>query len=227
MPLSQNTCTQCGQCCRNDGPLLHIDDVVLLKDGQLSLTHLLTLRAGELVHDPVQGRVLALETEVVKLAGTGERQFPWHCVLHSSVGCALHPLRPAQCAALYCTDTKALQAMYHTERLTRSHVFAALPALFQGHGQALVEAHEAECSISSWADVLKNTQNAPVDSAVQKDIIQKIRYDISFREACIEKGGVHAKELIFLLGRPLLTVVQSFGYTVRRNHMGQEYLANK
>ena len=119
-------CDGCGVCCRKGGPLLHGEDAPLVTRGYVPLARLVTLRRGELVHDPVAGRVLPLEEEAIKVQGTGEPEQPWHCVFHREAGqgghggCGVYAQRPAQCRALFCKNTSALEALYAVRRLDRA-----------------------------------------------------------------------------------------------------------
>ncbi len=199
----KNTCKQCGQCCRNDGPLLHEIDIELVAEGHIALRELVTLRAQELVHDAVQTSLIPLAAEVVKIAGTQEKAHPWHCVLHSAKGCSLHPLRPAQCKALFCTDTSILKDMYNTNRASRILILDTMPHAFAGQGKALIEAHEEHCALESCKELLaQNTADA------KQELSEKIRFDMSFRELCVQKNVAQEHELPFLLGRPLWKVLQ-------------------
>ncbi len=221
------TCQRCGTCCRKGGPLLHTSDLPIL--GQICLSNLLTLRKAELVHDPVQNRLLPLENEVIKIAGTGEKAYPWHCVLHNASGCNLHPLRPAQCQALFCQDTEPLKAQYQQERVARKDVLC--PDLW-----ALAQAHEEQCPLTPLVTLAQEAQQSttqsdtPLTSSCAEEILEHVRYDAAFRQLCTEKGAAPVELLPLLLGRPTPIFLRSLGLAVRKNkqngHIALYNLAN-
>ncbi len=216
MNKSLQRCTQCGECCRKGGPLLHIEDMPLVYEGHICLSKLVTLRKGELAHDDVTGCLTPLTQDVIKIAGTKEQDYAWHCVLHGANGCTLHPLRPAQCAALYCGDTSALEGMYKHDLATREHIFAkAGHAKVQYGWFELANAHAEECSFDVLAKLAADYKHN------QEDILQMLRYDLAFRELCVQKAHVPADVLDCLLGRNLGQFLYSFGLEVRGKSLAQ------
>ncbi len=223
--MHTTTCQQCGTCCRKGGPILHEADLDLLS--HILLSNVLTLRKAELVHDPVQNCVLPLEEEVIKIAGTGEKDYPWHCILHTNTGCALHPLRPAQCKALYCQNTAALKAQYTHKRITRKDVLCA--DLY-----ALATAHEEQCSLMALVNLAKKIKETtpdhgqaakdkkPLQGADVEEILEYVRYDAAFRQLCTEKGAAPAELLPLLFGRPVPHFLQSLGLLVRKKSTGDD-----
>ncbi len=213
------TCTQCGTCCRKGGPLLHKTDIPLLTEGHISFSHILTLRAGELAFDPVYNKLIPLEEEALKIHGSGETKHPWHCIFHKDKNCGLHPQRPAQCAALHCTDTSALQAMYHEDRACRADIFHA-----QAGWQELVEAHEEQCPLHplvSHGRILHESQDSHDQAQATQEILQCVRYDMAFRELCVEKAQLPQEILPCLLGRPVHHFIQSLGLAAQHDAQGQ------
>ncbi len=216
-------CKQCGTCCQKGGPLLHKTDVALLAQGHMNFSHMLTLRAAELVHDPVYNKLIPLEEEAVKICGTGEQAFPWHCIFHTKQGCGLHPLRPTQCEALFCADTTALESMYHEERLTRHDILSHENISQQGGWLELAEAHEEQCPLRplvSLAAALHDAPSASENDSLTEELLQSVRYDLSFRELCVEKAGMDKAVLSFVLGRPVYVFVQSLGFAVYTDASG-------
>ncbi len=223
-------CTRCGQCCRKGGPLLHREDVYLLDEGHLNFAQLVTLRVGELIHDPIAQKLQPLEHEVIKIAGTNAPQYPWHCVLHNAEGCGLHPLRPAQCRALFCAQPEELQHMYTEGRLTRQDIFTSSPAT--DGWLALTQAYEEECALSPLISLVETVflrseldmeimDNAYIVEAAEEKILQCIRYDLAFRDLCVQKAGIKPEILSCLLGRPVHIFLRSLGVTVHSDKQGE------
>ncbi len=185
--------------------MLHIEDMPLVYEGHVLFSNLVTLRKGELAYDDVKSCLTPLKDEVIKIAGTMESTYNWHCVFHGEGGCNLHPLRPAQCAALFCKDTSQLEAMYKHNLASREHVLAKAPA---GWAE-LARAHAEECSLQVLADLINDIHNN------KSEILQMLRYDITFRELCIQKAHMPADVLNCVLGRELGQFLRSFGYVVQ------------
>ncbi len=84
----QSACRRCGTCCSQGGPALHHRDLDLIASGRIPLDRLITVRKGELAHNPLTGRVQAVRVELVKIAGTGE---DWRCSYYDAEnrGCGI------------------------------------------------------------------------------------------------------------------------------------------
>ncbi len=216
--MQELQCKQCGICCQKGGPLLHKEDAPLWEQGSVDFSSLLTLRAAELAFDPVYNKLIPLEEEAVKIRGTEEQNNPWHCVYHKGKDCALHPLRPAQCKALFCTDTTELAAMYHAERASRADIFSLHSGWLE-----LAEAHEEQCPLRPlvaqaqrlYHDALHSTEEK---QELEQSILHTVRYDLAFRELCTEKGGMDAELLPCILGRPVHVFLRSLGLEVRQHN---------
>lgn len=212
--MSMIGCKGCGACCRKGGPTLHLEDMALIRRGVLPLEALVTLRAGELARDDVAGTLLPLEEETVKIAGTGESDAPWHCRFHDRDGrCGIYVHRPAQCRALLCADTSALEQLYTRARATRAHVLACAPEGWR----ELAEAHEEQCALEP---LLSPARHAGRDAEAAAVLLEAVRYDLAFRELSVERAGVPSAALPCLLGRPLIVFLEAFGLAVLRGESG-------
>lgn len=60
-------CIRCGTCCRKGGPVLHHEDKQVLLIGYIGYQHLVTLRKGEKVFNPVKETFENLELELIKI----------------------------------------------------------------------------------------------------------------------------------------------------------------
>lgn len=205
--IAQPDCTACGTCCRKGGPVLHSEDAALVERQVLPLATLVTLRAGELTFDPVTSRLLPLDAEVIKVAGSGTERAPWQCVfLEGESHCRIYADRPAQCRSLFCKDTAALEELYKQGRLSRADILG-LPHVPTGWLD-LARAHEEDCNLIALVPVV---HQALTDSAAAEHLLEALRFDTAFRELCLEKAQVPAEVLPCLLGRPLADFLSSFG----------------
>lgn len=211
----QKDCDGCGQCCRKGGPLLHRQDVALVARGHIPFTALVTLRAGELARDDVAERLIPLEEEGVKLAGTGEAGAVWRCVFHNADNsCATYHHRPAQCRALYCRDTSELASMYDTDRATRAQVLRHAPAGWWD----LAEAHEEQCALRPLVPLAARIEShqglCGEEEFAARTLLETVRFDMAFRELSMEKAAVPEAALPCVLGRPITVFLRSLGLEV-------------
>ncbi|WP_035067064.1 YkgJ family cysteine cluster protein [Nitratidesulfovibrio termitidis] len=120
-------CRGCGTCCRKGGPALHTEDLALFRAGHLAPEHCLTLRAGELARE-LSGDLRPLERELVKLRPRmAARDGDWSCLFLNQADsrCGVYAHRPAECRALLCRDTWAIQTLHAVDRVTRLDVLTA------------------------------------------------------------------------------------------------------
>jgi len=189
--MTREHCIRCGECCRSGGPALHEEDLALIREGVISASDLITLRAGEPVFDQPSGGLAVLKAEMVKLRGRGG---DWACLYFEpdGAGCAIYEHRPAECRALKCWDTSDLAAMYERGRITRARILG--PGAMD-----IVAGHEARCPVSRAVNLA--VSGAGMELSAMYD------YDTALRETLTERGA-SPHELDFLLGRPLRRVVE-------------------
>jgi len=207
--ISPAICQRCGECCRRGGPALHRGDLPLLESGVISRGSLYTLRRGELARDPVTGTLGPLAEELVLVKGEGgQGGNPWACVFlqPEDNACRIYRSRPAECRALLCFDTGALEAMYTLARLTRFDIVNPAGALAE-----LMRAHEAGCGHERLAQLARDYTERRMP-ATHADIVEMLRLDAALRELLPERLGQElAPQLDFYLGRPLVSALPGLG----------------
>lgn len=202
-----NDCRRCATCCRQGGPALHREDVALYRRGVLAGKDLVTLRAGELARENVQGGLVRLEAEIVKIRGAGEG---FACVfIEEGAGlCAIHADRPAECRALDCRDPRALTAMYREGRIGRFDLFDRHGAL----GELAAE-HERRCGLAKLG-ALAARYRQDGSRAAREEILESLRYDRELRGLMVERANLTPAALDFVFGRPLSAVLASVGLSL-------------
>ena len=58
----------------------------------------------------------------------------------------------------------------------------------------------------------------PAEKEATEALLETVRYDISFRQLCVERGNIPEGCLPFLLGRPLSETLVMFGLALTRNN---------
>ncbi|BBO71512.1 zinc/iron-chelating domain-containing protein [Desulfosarcina alkanivorans] len=204
-----NQCQRCGTCCEKGGPGLHLQDRDLVDSGRIPLRCLFTLRRGELARDNVKGRLVPLAQEIIKIKGQPGR---WTCLFYhkKTRGCGIYEHRPLECRALNCRDTRRIEAVYDTARLTRRDLLAGVDGLWD-----LVEDHEQRCSYGGLKSLVGDGSRGdrPGQEAA---ILEILRYDAHVRQLTVEKGGMDERMLDFLFGRPLAESIKMFGIALKK-----------
>lgn len=203
-----NECQRCGTCCRQGGPALHAEDRALLENGVLMPLQLVTVRAGEPVHDPVQDAVLPAASEFIKIGGQG---VSWSCLFleDGSNSCRIYRQRPLECRLLFCGNTTALEEVIGKDLLTRRDLLTVDDSVL-----VLVDRLEEECSYPEANEIL-----AGADLAGQlKQLTDLVRRDLAIRQAFLNHFSDREKEELFLFGRPLFLVLAPHGFRLVENN---------
>ena len=200
MPDDAPVCRRCGRCCQLGGPGLLRDDAPLLSSGAVKPEMLVCLRRGQWARqDGMGGGLARLEDEMLKLAGVGRGPHPWQCLAYApGAGCTIYGQRPVQCGALFCEDTRPLEALLReVPALDRRAAIALLPLSGERRQlwTELAQAHEEACDVRQYF-VLLDMGDLAAAAAME-------RYDAAFRQLCVERGALEAACLPFLLGQPL------------------------
>lgn len=198
-------CKRCGECCEKGGPALHTQDAELVRNGDIPISSLITLRKGELAHNPVSGQVQPLTVELVKLTGTGRQ---WHCVYYASdAGCTIYDNRPHACRALKCWDTEDVLALVEKDTLDR------IAILGDDHPMVpIIREHERICPCCDLAVV--HDKKGKLSDSEKKKIEKAVRLDLRFRGRIIKDFDLKLSEELFYFGRPLFQLLQPFGVRI-------------
>lgn len=210
-------CRRCGTCCTKGGPALHIADRELVDSGTIPLKHLMTIRQGEPAYDNVDQTIAPAVTDIIKIIG--RRESVSACVFYVSAQnrCRIYDTRPCECEALKCWDTREIERIYGTQRLTRRHLLAGIEGLWD-----LVQEHQARCDYGTIAELAARIGRTPCDPETEQQLVELMHYDDALREATVQRAGHTAPMLKFLFGRPLRFTLQMFQLRVTRStHRGE------
>ncbi len=198
-------CRQCGKCCEQGGPALHTQDIDLVKKGEIPVSSLITLRKGELAHNPKTNQVQGLAVELVKLIGSGRT---WNCVYYDGEkGCTIYERRPYACKALKCWDTDEILALVEKDTLDRVMI------LGENHSMIpIIAEHERICPCDDLEYLRKNYRK--LSDSEKKDVERRVRHDLRFRSRIIKDFDLKLNEELFYFGRPLFQLLQPLGVKV-------------
>ncbi len=192
----QNTCLKCGACCRKNGPVLHLQDLELIRKNILTSGNLVLLRKGEPAMDNIADKPVLLEKELIKIRGKSPAS--WACVFHDSATmlCLIHNDRPMQCKTLECWEPGKITALYSRDTLTRKEV------LVSGSAMAEITAmHEEKCPVEQFAGLIRMEIMSP--GRAGREINEMIAFDREFRKNFQEKTRISSQGLDYYFGRPL------------------------
>jgi len=198
-------CIGCGTCCKKGGPSFHVADKPLIDKGIILTKYLFTIRKGELAYDNVRQALLPLSSELIKIKGKNNSST---CIFfnENEKKCEIYKNRPIECKALKCWDTREIEKIYSKNRLTRKDLLFDIEGLWE-----LIKDHQSRCSYEKIKKILQIQDHSK--NAIQKEILEIIRYDTQIRHLVVKKGGMDSEILDFLFGRPLTVTIKPFGFT--------------
>jgi len=207
-------CKQCGNCCREGGPALHVEDLEIIRSGHgPDLVHIVTLRKGEHVYDQLTHRFEPLKSEILKLRGS---QGTWACTFYSNEAamCTIYDQRPAECRALDCQAPKKLMEVYSHERIARTDLIPDGHPLLE-----LMDEHDRQCPAEEIGRLA--TPAATGDEEAAAKLEHMIRYDDEIRKLVPERTGLDAESMDFFFGRPARTLLRQFATAVNLEKGGK------
>lgn len=208
-------CRRCGTCCQKGGPALHIADQALVESGKIALKHLLTIRQGELAYDNVGGTIAPAVTDIINVNTCRNSDSP--CVFYEPrrKQCRIYENRPSECQALNCRDTRKIERIYSTARLTRRHLLSKVEGLWD-----LVRDHQERCDYGFISELATQIRQGRQPEQAQQQLLDLIYYDEALRKTTIAHAGHTSEMLEFLFGRSLSFTVQMFQLKLSKTTQG-------
>lgn len=211
MTTEQKECYQCGNCCKEGGPALHSADIELVRNGDIPVSSLITIRKGELGLHPVSGRVQPVSVELVKIVGSGRQ---WVCCYFSAEGgCTVYEKRPLACRTLKCWDTEEVLGLVEKDTLSRIDLLEEDDPIIQ-----VIQEHERVCPCEDLKAVHADIGLVP--DTLKKDLEKRVRADLRFRARIISDFELKVSEELFYFGRPLFQLLQQLGVRVSESRSG-------
>jgi len=203
MQEQQQECQRCGTCCVSGGPALHPEDRHLVLDGRLPTAQLITIRTGELAHNPLSDTLQPVRGELVKISGVGRE---WSCFYFDpeQKGCSIYEMRPQACKALRCWDTAEIEELMETDTIGRLDLLVADDPM-----RPFVLEHERLFPCPDIQDLL---EHGPGDRAAELERL--VNEEIAYRTRVAEDFDLTLGEELFYFGRPLFHLFVSIGAEV-------------
>ena len=199
-------CVGCGECCRMASPTLHAEDLPLLKGGKIPWERLITLRKGEPVRSPFDGKPFILSEERIKVA---EKQGSRGCVFLDSEAnrCSIYTDRPLQCRAQACWDPIPARDAAELPFLLRRHIFEGIDLLLE-----VIAEHESRCGFQSLSEAFEELGRSKGENV--GEVLDLLSYEEHFRRFVSDKFKIPPQYLDLLLGRSFGDMAALFGFRV-------------
>jgi len=208
--LDISKCIRCGTCCRKGGPVLHHEDKQILLKGHISYQHLMTLRKGEKVFDPVKEKFENLKVELIKIknSGDGVSCYFFNETLNS---CLIYENRPIECRLLRCWDTSDIIKIIGKNTLKRKDIINPDDPVIE-----IIDSHERDCP-GYETEKLLSSINIDEREQVLKRLTSILQKDLSIRKFTFEELKVSRDYEFFLFGRPMTRILKERGLTVKNS----------
>jgi Fe-S-cluster containining protein len=211
MTTDQVTCKKCGNCCKKGGPALHIQDLELIRSGKIPISSLITIRKGELVHNPLAGKIQPVSVELVKIVGTGRL---WDCCYYNEdSGCTVYSDRPHACRILKCWDTTEILHLVEKDTLSRMDILNADDPLIP-----VIMEHERLCPCDDLRFIQDNFGR--LTTQYKNEVEKRVRSDLRFRTRVTGDFQLKVSEELFYFGRPLFQLLEPLGIRISESITG-------
>jgi Fe-S-cluster containining protein len=206
--LSQ--CVRCGTCCRKGGPVLHRQDIRILREGHAGHQHLVTIRRGERAYNPVSGKTEPVAREMVKVIG---KETDWTCFFfdEESSSCNIYEHRFLECSLLQCWDLSQIIPIVGRNTVCRVDLINPDDPI-----REVIKTHELDCPGSELEDLLPALANSTDKSRIFQKLTDLVEKDNAHRSYAVDALGMKEEYELFIFGRRLSQILEDHGLTLRR-----------
>ena len=200
-------CIRCGECCRRGSPVLHREDLELLREGKIDWNAAYTLRRGEPVRDPVANRLLFLPEDRIKIR---EKKGTRECVFFDGPKdrCVIYEDRPVQCRAQTCWEPAPSVRLSQLPCLGREDIFEGVDLVLD-----LISEHNRRCSFEKLNEAF--TRLRADDEDTVQEVIELFAYEDHFRRFFGERLNIPEDTLDLVFGRSFAELAPIFGFEVK------------
>jgi Fe-S-cluster containining protein len=209
---TRSECKQCGTCCRKGGPVLHRQDLELLRQGRIRYEHLITIRKEEPVLLPFDEEPVPAKQEMIKISG---RDGDWTCRFldPGRNACTIYSFRPLECRLLKCWDTAALEEIINQDTLARGDIINPLHPIHE-----FIDEQEQECSCRDLQGCISRLTASPPNEEMLTELTRLARQDLELRNRATVRFDMSVELELFFFGRPLFTIMKAYGLHVYEQH---------
>jgi len=207
-------CIRCGTCCRKGGPVLHREDMDVLRRHPEVYEHLIVIREGELTFNPVSGAVEPASREMLKVTGNG---VAWTChyFREEDSSCLIYAHRFLECRILKCWKPSEILGVIGRNLIRRFDVMNQNDPLRQ-----IIEMHEKECSLiglKAFIDAAMFGHDVSEPLGVLSRLVAK---DDAIRFHALHEIGLKPECELFILGRPVRDMLRDAGISIDAREPG-------
>ena len=208
-------CSRCGVCCLKGGPALHHEDKEILLAGHIGYEHLVTIRRGESVYNPVSGRLECVPKEMIKVRGRGEG---WSCLFYHEEGalCDIYKHRLLECRLLKCWDTRDIERVVARGTICRRDVINRNDPVVN-----IIETHDRECPANEVENLITEAASGRDREKALARLAAFVGKDMSVRSFAVSELGLRPDYELFIFGRPLSELLGDRGLAVRMPRGGR------
>jgi Fe-S-cluster containining protein len=207
-PKKITECIRCGTCCLKGGPVIHHEDKKILRVGHIGFQHLVTIRKGEPVLNPVTGKLESSQKELVKVMGNGE---DWSCFFYDKedFSCKIYAHRFLECRLLKCWDTAELVSVIGKDTIKRTDIINPDDPI-----RWVIETHEKKCPCEEIENLILTLSEESDKSETLAKLTEFVRKDMAIRHYAFSELGLKTDFEFFIFGRPLSKLLSDREITV-------------
>ncbi len=201
-------CMRCGTCCRKGGPVLHYEDMDILRHHHAEYAHLVTIRRGEPTFNPVTSAVEQAREEIVKVAGKGDA---WECFYYreEDSSCSIYEHRFLECRLLKCWNPAEILRVIGRNTIRRSDVMNRDDPLLP-----FIERQEKECPLEDLKGLIDEALSGGRKRKVFTKLVRLMQKDAAIRFTAFRDVGLRPEYERFVFGRPVRNIVRDAGLTI-------------
>lgn len=208
-PRTMKSCKRCGTCCKRGGPVLHYEDMKILRHHHAQYAHLVTIRRGELTYNPVSDRIEQAWKEMVKVAGSGDT---WSCCFYreEDAACLIYGHRFLECRLLKCWEPAEIMSIIGRNTIRRSDVINKNDPVMH-----IIEQHEEECSLLDLKKLIDEVSVGKESEQALRTLSVIVQKDTAIRKYALSDLGIKPEYELFIFGRPVKMILRDAGFVVK------------
>jgi Fe-S-cluster containining protein len=201
-------CIRCGTCCLKGGPVLHQEDIKIIRQGHVGYQHLITIREGEMVYNPAREKPEPVLKEMVRVTG---RDGSPACFFYDEgkKSCGIYRNRFLECRILRCWDTSEILSVIGKNTIQRSDIINLDDPVVD-----MIKSHDEECSSYEVERLLAALSAGKDRAGALKRLSELVRRDKAIRSFALTELELKKEFECFIFGRPLSGILDERGISL-------------